>query len=217
MQSPWSLLQLSATDLVLMQGTDPDYMWAVMVMLYWLKLACGVVAGVLSILWLVHVVLYVFLNPPLYGFLNTSFCAMDTVFPLFGTLAFAVFCFYLIGEHKHLEQRVNDDSASARSHNASTVEWFLIMCPPSCSGDNQGDDESWSEPAHHDAAPDAHRCNADEQHAVQCGPDAAVLPGYYPILLPGNHFNICLSPCGTISLALLQRRGHALKCKIAHV
>ena len=113
---------LMATDLVLAQGTDPDYMWAVMVMLYWLKLACGIVAGVLSILWLVHVVLYVFLNPPLYGFLNTFFRAMDTVFPLFGTLAFAVFCFYLIGEHKHLEQRVNDDSASARSHKATAAQ-----------------------------------------------------------------------------------------------
>jgi hypothetical protein len=107
-----------------MQGTDPDYMWAVMVMLYWLKLACGVVAGVLSILWLVHVVLYVFLNPPLYGFLNTFFSAMDTVFPLFGTLAFAVFCFYLIGEHKHIEQRLHDDSASASSHTCHCSSMF---------------------------------------------------------------------------------------------
>jgi predicted transporter len=72
-------------------------------MLYWLKLACGLVAGVLSILWLVHVVLYVFLNPPLYGFLNTFFSAMDTVFPLFGTLAFAIFCFYLIGAHAWIQ------------------------------------------------------------------------------------------------------------------
>lgn len=67
-------------------------------MLYWLKLALGLIAGVLTILWLVHVVLYVFLSPPLYGFLNTFFRAMDTVFPLFGTLAFAIFCFYLIGK-----------------------------------------------------------------------------------------------------------------------
>ena len=39
-----------------------------------------------------------FLSPPLYPFLNTFLAAMDGVFPLFGTLAFAVFCFYLIGE-----------------------------------------------------------------------------------------------------------------------
>ena len=38
------------------QGTDPDYMWAVTVMLYWLKLVGSVCSGVLSILWLVHVV-----------------------------------------------------------------------------------------------------------------------------------------------------------------
>ncbi len=38
------------------QGTDPDYMWAVIVMLYWLKLVGGICTGILSILWLVHVV-----------------------------------------------------------------------------------------------------------------------------------------------------------------
>lgn len=80
------------------QGTDPDYMWAVTVMMYWLKLAAGLLCGCLSILWLVHVVLYVMLAPPLYLFLNTFFSKMDRVFPLFGTLAFAIFCFYLIGE-----------------------------------------------------------------------------------------------------------------------
>ncbi len=84
------------------QGTDPDYMWAIIVMLYWLKLAAGIIAGALTILWLVHVVLYIFLSPPLYPFLNTFFKAMDTVFPLFGTLAFAVFCFYLIGARRCL-------------------------------------------------------------------------------------------------------------------
>ncbi len=79
------------------QGTDPDYVWAVTVMLYWLKLAAGIVAGALSALWLVHVVLFVFLSPPLHPFLNAFFKAMDSVFPLFGTLAFAVFCSHLIG------------------------------------------------------------------------------------------------------------------------
>lgn len=90
--SPRLAIQCTATA----QGTDPDYLWVVIVMLYWLKLAFGIIAGILSILWLVHVVLYVFLSPPLYAFLNTFFSAMDNVFPLFGTLAFAVFCFYLI-------------------------------------------------------------------------------------------------------------------------
>ena len=66
--------------------------------MYWLKLGAGIVCGGLSVLWLVHVVLYVMLAPPLYPFLNTFFAKMDRVFPLFGTLAFAIACFYLIGE-----------------------------------------------------------------------------------------------------------------------
>lgn len=73
-------------------------MWAVTIMMYWLKLGGGIVCGGLSVLWLVHVVLYVMLAPPLYPFLNTFFAKMDRVFPLFGTLAFAIACFYLIGE-----------------------------------------------------------------------------------------------------------------------
>ncbi len=72
-------------------------MWAVTVMLYWLKLPAGILCGGLSVLWLVHIVLYVMLAPPLYPFLNTFFSKMDRVFPLFGTLAFSLSCFYLIG------------------------------------------------------------------------------------------------------------------------
>lgn len=72
-------------------------MWAVTVMIYWLKLAAGLVGGCLSVLWLVHVLIYVLVSPPLDPFLNSFFRKMDKVFPLFGTLAFAIFCFYLIG------------------------------------------------------------------------------------------------------------------------
>ena len=46
---------------------------------------------------LLQVILYVFVYPPVTPFLNEAFVSMDNVFPLFGTFAFAVFCFYLIG------------------------------------------------------------------------------------------------------------------------
>jgi LMBR1 domain-containing protein 1 len=38
-----------------------------------------------------------FANPPISPFLNSLFVKLDSVFPLFGTAAFALFCFYLIG------------------------------------------------------------------------------------------------------------------------
>ena len=68
-------------------------------MTFYLKLLLGLVSVVLSLCWLVQVVLYMFTNPPISPFLNTFFITLDGVFPLFGTVAFTVFCFYLIGEH----------------------------------------------------------------------------------------------------------------------
>lgn len=81
-----------------LQGEDPSYMWVLIVLGYWLRLVLGIISAILSIAWLLQVVLYIFLSPPLDPFLNNMFKALDAVFPLFGTAAFAVFCFYLIGE-----------------------------------------------------------------------------------------------------------------------
>jgi LMBR1 domain-containing protein 1 len=44
-----------------------------------------------------QVILYMFAYPPISPFLNSLFTTLDRVFPLFGTTAFALFCFYLIG------------------------------------------------------------------------------------------------------------------------
>lgn len=44
-------------------------------------------------------VLYLFTNPPFSPFLNSIFVRLDSAFPLFGTTAFAIFCFYLISAH----------------------------------------------------------------------------------------------------------------------
>ena len=38
-----------------------------------------------------------FANPPISPFLNSLFITLDNAFPLFGTAAFAICCFYLIG------------------------------------------------------------------------------------------------------------------------
>ena len=93
----YDILRLKSREML--QGEDPDYSWAVTVMTFYLKLLLGLVSVVLSLCWLVQVVLYMFTNPPISPFLNTFFITLDEVFPLFGTVAFTVFCFYLIGEH----------------------------------------------------------------------------------------------------------------------
>ena len=64
---------------------------------FYLRALGGLIGAVLSVAWLVHVVLYMFVYPPISPFLNSFFITLDGAFPLFGTVAFALFCFYLIG------------------------------------------------------------------------------------------------------------------------
>ena len=47
---------------------------------------------------MLQVVLYLFVYPPVTPFLNVLFIKLDNVFPLFGVIAFALFCFWLLGE-----------------------------------------------------------------------------------------------------------------------
>lgn len=81
-----------------LQGSDPGYMWAMTVLGFWLKLAIGILGACLTTLWLLQVLLYIFIHPPISPFLNELFVRLDNIFPLFGTFAFALFCFYLIGK-----------------------------------------------------------------------------------------------------------------------
>lgn len=46
--------------------------------------------------WIVHIVIYLLISPPLSPFLNIVFIKLDDVWGLLGTLAFAFFCFYLL-------------------------------------------------------------------------------------------------------------------------
>ena len=73
-------------------------MWAITVMWFWIKGFLGCVGVVISVAWVLQVILYVFISPPASPFLNGMFTKLDKAFGLFGTLAFAIFCFYLIGE-----------------------------------------------------------------------------------------------------------------------
>ena len=56
----------------------------------------GLIAGVLSVTWYIHIVCYVFISPPPTIFLNAFFIELDKVFSLFGTAMYGVFSFYLL-------------------------------------------------------------------------------------------------------------------------
>lgn len=56
----------------------------------------GCICVVVSFIWMLHIVLYVFIQPPATPMLNDFFIALDDFFPLFGVSFFGLFCFYLI-------------------------------------------------------------------------------------------------------------------------
>jgi len=94
------LTQLEEDELTLQkifpQGEDREANWMMTVSGYYAKLVLGVVSGIVSLTWLLHIGLYVFPSPPASPFLNDFFVALDAAWGLFGTSAFALFCFYLI-------------------------------------------------------------------------------------------------------------------------
>ena len=51
---------------------------------------------VLSIMWFIHILLYVFISPPPTLFLNSLFIEMDNTFQLFGVVSYGAFAFYLL-------------------------------------------------------------------------------------------------------------------------
>lgn len=83
------------------QGTDPDALWVVTVVGYWIRGALGVICTCLGICFFIHIVVYMLSDPPISVFLNLVFSKLDKAFPLLGTTAFGLFCFYLISASVH--------------------------------------------------------------------------------------------------------------------
>jgi LMBR1 domain-containing protein 1 len=94
------LTQLEEDELTLQkifpQGEDREASWMMTVSGYYAKLVLGILSGIVSLMWLLHIALYVFPSPPVTPFLNDFFVALDDAWGLFGTAAFALFCCYLI-------------------------------------------------------------------------------------------------------------------------
>lgn len=94
------LVQIEEDDRVLReaypQGEDPNALWIATVVGYYLQLAVGFLGASTSLLWLIHLVLYLFTDEPLHPFLNKMLIDLDRAFPLFGTAAFTILCLHLI-------------------------------------------------------------------------------------------------------------------------
>lgn len=62
----------------------------------YIALVCGFISIIISIFWFIHIIVYVFPNPPWAPFLNNYFSFFDAWFPLFGVLSVAIFTLYLL-------------------------------------------------------------------------------------------------------------------------
>jgi LMBR1 domain-containing protein 1 len=60
------------------------------------SLLMGIISGILSLFWVLHIVIYIIPSRPLRPFLNNYFVFFDAFFPLFGVLSVAAFSFYLL-------------------------------------------------------------------------------------------------------------------------
>ena len=82
-------------EVVFPQGEDPAYSWTVTVIMYWVKLFAGILALAISVMWCLQIILYILIDPPVTPLLNDLFLSANDVFPLFGTVLFGLFVFYL--------------------------------------------------------------------------------------------------------------------------
>ncbi|KAG2387096.1 hypothetical protein C9374_002131 [Naegleria lovaniensis] len=66
------------------------------IVLYIFSLVFGLVLGLISLLWIAHLIVYSIPPYPLWGGLNEFFRWFDLAFPLFGLILYSIFAFYLL-------------------------------------------------------------------------------------------------------------------------
>ena len=62
----------------------------------YVSLLCGAASAVLTLVWVLHIIIYMLFTPPLYGFLNVYLRQLDGFFPLFSTLTIGIMSVYLL-------------------------------------------------------------------------------------------------------------------------
>lgn len=62
----------------------------------YISLVLGFFAGIISLFWFIHIIVYVYPSEPYAPFLNSYFAWFDNWFPLFGVLSVALFTLYLL-------------------------------------------------------------------------------------------------------------------------
>lgn len=82
------------------QGQDGEVRWVLYQLGFILLGLLGVVGVCVSLMWIIHIVIYMLPPVPIHPMLNEVFMKLDAVFPLFGVAAFSAFCCYLMGARR---------------------------------------------------------------------------------------------------------------------
>ena len=91
------LVDLLEKDLEEFQLGDPqNYRQHYNPLVPYMKLAAGLVGVLLSVVWVLHIIIFMLFSPPLHPFLNTYLGFFDGFFPLFGTLTIGLLGLYLL-------------------------------------------------------------------------------------------------------------------------
>jgi LMBR1 domain-containing protein 1 len=61
-----------------------------------MKLIGGVLSIIMTLVWIIHIIIYMLFSPPIHPFLNDYLSFFDGFFPLFGTLTIGVMGLYLL-------------------------------------------------------------------------------------------------------------------------
>jgi LMBR1 domain-containing protein 1 len=62
----------------------------------WCSLCGSIVLGIVALVWIIHVFVYMAIDPPITPFLNDYFTFFDTFIGFIGTVSLAAFCLYLL-------------------------------------------------------------------------------------------------------------------------
>jgi hypothetical protein len=130
------LVDMLESDLETFQLGDPqNYRAHYNPLVPWAKLLGGIIAALVSALWVIQIIVYQLFNPPLYAFLNIYFAWFDGWFPLFGTLSIALFGLYLL-------------LAAAKGAFKFGTRFFLIKASRSGRGDGEWPGmQAWTGPS----------------------------------------------------------------------
>jgi len=83
---------------ILMQAAGKASLWKLILGIVWgwAQIPLIIFGIIIAFIWLLQIVLYMSVTPPIFGFLNYAFIWLDQLFPLLGSSLYAFFTFYLL-------------------------------------------------------------------------------------------------------------------------